>query len=313
VAYSADMMRKVVARALEAGRIAAGDPRKQRVKLDGFDFDLLTGGRCQEFVRECFESALGWPARSWKYAAPSAKVALQRMTRDGFRVTGDPRAGDVIGHCSGTYGHIAIVVGDVGGKLTCAENTSSASRGNPRRAGTKLTPVADMGGITHVIRFCKERIDAEPEPAPALDTTNAWQFSARDESGDVLASGIATTWWDHPTRTGVPADKPGLIACSIPRGKCDATAGSPFSAYDIPDFAVVRVYYPKTGKVVYAPIIDEGPGFQATAGTGKPGSAMIDLTRAAKQALGFADPMVNDTVTIRILRDSAAAGRKLCK
>jgi surface antigen len=307
------MMRKVVARALEAGRIAAGDPRKQRVKLDGFDFDLLTGGRCQEFVRECFESALGWPARSWKYAAPSAKVALQRMTRDGFRVTGDPRAGDVIGHCSGTYGHIAIVVGDVGGKLTCAENTSSASRGNPRRAGTKLTPVADMGGITHVIRFCKERIDAEPEPAPALDTTNAWQFSARDESGDVLASGIATTWWDHPTRTGVPADKPGLIACSIPRGKCDATAGSPFAAYDIPDYSVVRVYYPKTGRVIYAPIIDEGPGFQATAGTGKPGSAMIDLTRAAKQALGFASDMTNDTVTIRILRDSAAAGRKLCK
>jgi hypothetical protein len=170
-----------------------------------------------------------------------------------------------------------------------------------------------MGGITHVIRFCKERIDAEPEPAPALDTTNAWQFSARDESGDVLASGIATTWWDHPTRTGVPADKPGLIACSIPRGKCDATAGSPFAAYDIPDYSVVRVYYPKTGRVIYAPIIDEGPGFQATAGTGKPGSAMIDLTRAAKVALGFPTDMTNAEVTIRILRDSAAAGRKLCK
>lgn len=313
MAYTVDMMRKVVARALEVANIAQTDPYKQRVKLDGFDFDLLTGGRCQEFVRECFESALGWPARSWKYAAPSAKVALQRMTKDGFRVTDEPRAGDVIGHCGGTYGHIAIVVGDVGGKLTCAENTSSGSRGNPRRAGTKLTAVADMPGITHVIRFCKEPIDAEPEPAPAPDTTNAWQFAARDESGDVLASGIATTWWDHTTRTGVPADKPGLIACSIPRGKCDATAGSPFSAYDIPDFAVVRVYYPKTGKVVYAPIIDEGPGFQATAGTGKPGSAMIDLTRAAKQALGFATDMTNDTVTIRILRDSAAAGRKLCK
>jgi len=40
---------------------------------------------------------------------------------------------------------------------------------------------------------------------------------------------------------------------------------------------------------------------------------MIDLTRAAKQALGFATDMTNDTVTIRILRDSAAAGRKLCK
>jgi len=312
VAYSADMMRKVVARALEAGRIAAGDPRKQRVKLDGFDFDLLTGGRCQEFVRECFESALGWPARSWAYAAPSAKVALQRMTKDGFRVTDEPRAGDVIGHCSGTYGHIAIMVD----ATTCAENTSSGRRGNPKRAGTKLTPLSDMPGITHVIRFCADDLDA-PKPAPARSdtkqTANAWQFSTRDESGDIVATGIATTWWDHMTRTGVPADKPGLIACSIPRGKCDATAGSPFSAYDIPDFAVVRVYYPKTGKVVYAPIIDEGPGFQATAGTGKPGSAMIDLTRAAKQALGFADPMVNDTVTIRILRDSAAAGRKLCK
>jgi len=151
------------------------------------------------------------------------------------------------------------------------------------------------------------------EPAPVPDVTNAWQFAARDESGDVLASGIATTWWDHTTRTGVPADKPGLIACSIPRGLCDATAGSPFSAFNIPDYSVVRVYYPKTGRVIYAPIIDEGPGFQAQAGTGKPGSAMIDLTRAAKQALGFATDMTNDTVTIRILRDSAAAGRKLCK
>jgi len=91
VAYTVDMMRKVVARALEVGKLAAADPRKQRVKLDGFDFDLLKGGMCQEFVRECFESALGWPARSWAYAAPSAKVALQRMTRDGFRVTGPPQ------------------------------------------------------------------------------------------------------------------------------------------------------------------------------------------------------------------------------
>lgn len=65
MAYTADMMRKVVTRALEVGILAADDPRKQRVKIVGFDFDLLTGGRCQEFVRECFESALGWPAR-WR-------------------------------------------------------------------------------------------------------------------------------------------------------------------------------------------------------------------------------------------------------
>ena len=310
MAYSADMMRKVVARALEVGKLAAADPRKQRVKLDGFDFDLLKGGMCQEFVRECFESALGWPARSWKYAAPSAKVALQRMERDGFRVEGKPRKGDVIGHCSGTYGHIAIVVD----AKTCAENTSSGRRGDPVRAGTKLTPLADMPGITHVIRFCKEPIDA-PKPAPEQpdppQVTNAWQFQARDESGDIVATGRATTWWDHVTRTGVPADTPGLIACSLPRALCKETAGSPFAG--VPDYAVVKVWYGKTGKVIYAPVIDEGPGFGATAGTGKPGSAMIDLTRAAKQALGFASDMTNDTVTIRILRDSAAAGRKLCK
>ena len=308
MAYTVDMMRKVVARALEVGRIAANDPRKQRVKLDGFDFDLLTGGRCQEFVRECFESALGWPARSWAYAAPSAKVALQRMERDGFRVTGPPRKGDVIGHCSGTYGHIAIVVD----AKTCAENTSSGRRGDPLRAGTKLTPLADMPGITHVIRFCPDALDA-PKPATPdpPQVTNAWQFTTRDESGDIVATGRATTWWDHVTRTGVPADTPGLIACSLPRALDKYTAGSPFAG--VPDFAIVRVYYAPTGKVVYAPVIDNGPGFQATAGTGKPGSAMIDLTRAAKQALGFATDMTNDTVTIRILRDSAAAGRKLCK
>jgi len=200
----------------------------------------------------------------------------------------------------------------VGGKLTCAENTSSGSRGNPRRAGTKLTAVADMPGITHVIRFCPDALDA-PKPATPdpPQVTNAWQFAARDESGDIVATGRATTWWDHVTRTGVPADTPGLIACSLPRALDKYTAGSPFAG--VPDFAIVRVYYAPTGKVVYAPVIDNGPGFQATAGTGKPGSAMIDLTRAAKQALGFATDMTNDTVTIRILRDSAAAGRKLCK
>ena len=310
MAYSADMMRKVVARALEVANIAQTDPYKQRVKLDGFDFDLLTGGRCQEFVRECFESALGWPARSWAYAAPSAKVALQRMTRDGFRVTGPPRKGDVIGHCSGTYGHIAIVVD----AKTCAENTSSARRGNPMRAGTKLTPLADMPGITHVIRFCPDALDASRSVAAQPNQpqiTNAWRFTTRDDSGDIVATGLATTWWDHVTRTGIPADKPGLIACSLPRGLCAETAGSPFA--DVPDFAIVRVYYAPTGKVVYAPVIDEGPGFSATAGTGKPGSAMIDLTRAAKVALGFPTDMTNAEVTIRILRDSAAAGRKLCK
>jgi hypothetical protein len=35
--------------------------------------------------------------------------------------------------------------------------------------------------------------------------------------------------------------------------------------------------------------------------------------RAAKVALGFPTDMTNAEVTIRILRDSAAAGRKLCK
>ena len=148
-----------------------------------------------------------------------------------------------------------------------------------------------------------------PKPAPA--TTNAWRFKCWVQDGEVKGEGIATTWWDHTTRTGVPADTPGLIACSLPRALCKETMGSPFAG--VPDFAVVKVWYAKTGKVIYAPVIDEGPGFQATAGTGKPGSAMIDLTRAAKQALGFRDVMDNAEVTIRILRDSAAAGRKLCK
>jgi hypothetical protein len=164
MSYTQDLMRKVVARAIEVGKIAAADPHKHRVTFDGFEFDLLKGGMCQEFVRECFESAVGWAARSWQYAAPSAKIALQRMDRDGFRVKDAPRVGDVIGHCSGTYGHIAIVVGNFGGKLTCAENTSSRSRGNPLREGTKLTAVSAMPGITHVIRFCAEPLDADPKP-----------------------------------------------------------------------------------------------------------------------------------------------------
>ena len=31
----------------------------------------------------------------------------------------------------------------------------------------------------------------------------------------------------------------------------------------------MRVWYAKTNKTIECPIIDEGPGFQATAGTGK--------------------------------------------
>jgi len=126
-----------------------------------------------------------------------------------------------------------------------------------------------------------------------------WQCKVWHDVDDLLGEGIATTWWDHQTSSGIPADTPGMVACALPTGRCDATRGTPFPK--LPWRTLVRVYYPPTGKIVYCPLIDEGPAYRAEAGTGKPGGAMIDLTPEAKALLGFADVMVNDRVIMRIL------------
>ncbi len=115
------------------------------VFINGHEFDLLAKGRCQENVREFFEAGNGWSPNDWEFGndEPSAKVALMHMDQAGLRL---PRGaqlypGDIVGNRDGKHGHIGLYIGVIDGVPTVAENTSSAARGTPRRAGTKRTPL----------------------------------------------------------------------------------------------------------------------------------------------------------------------------
>lgn len=139
---------------------------------------------------------------------------------------------------------------------------------------------------------------ATQSPQPA--TVPGWRFKpVREDNGDITCVGMATVFNDKRTRTGIPANRKGLIACSLPRGLCASTMGSGFEG--VKDFTLVRIYCPATGRTIIAPVIDEGPSWHAEAGTGKPGSAMIDLTPPALEALGLKD---NAWVHIRIIYGS---------
>jgi len=134
-----------------------------------------------------------------------------------------------------------------------------------------------------------------------LPKSSSWKFDAYEDGCDIIATGMATQWSDHVTSSGTPADNPKLYACALPTGRCAATSGSPFPK--LPWYTVVRVWCHSTGKTIYCVLIDEGPSKRALAGTGKPGSAMIDLNHAAARALGVGTNQ-NTTVSIRILRGS---------
>ena len=108
-------------------------------------------------MRQVYETACGLRPFSWRYAAPSALEMCARLEADAHKVSGERLVpGDILGinRNSGQYGHIGIYVGSVDGVQTIAENTSSTVRGNPRRAGTKLTPHADIAHrVTGVYRL----------------------------------------------------------------------------------------------------------------------------------------------------------------
>jgi len=125
-----------------------------------------------------------------------------------------------------------------------------------------------------------------------------WNFVVSVDGSDLKSEGYATTFDDDTTASGVSAKTPGIVGCSLPTGRVESTNDSGFPK--MPWFTVVKVFYPKTGKFLYCPLIDEGPAWKAEAGTGKPGSAMIDLTPAAAKLLGMKD---NDKVVIRIMKD----------
>jgi hypothetical protein len=120
------------------------------VTVAGHVFDLRATGRCQEFVRECIEAGNGWAPHTWEFGDDegSATVALRHMDAAGFRLPDGALLvpGDIVGHRRGAFGHIGLFVGVIDGTPTVCENTSSGQRGNPRRPGTKRTPLKDFTG-----------------------------------------------------------------------------------------------------------------------------------------------------------------------
>lgn len=133
--------------------------------------DLVTGGMCNRFVRQCFEVALGIPEQTWLYRAGRAVWTLDTLRAAGKATSvagvGDLEPGDIVGLRGGVFGHIAIYVG--GGQI--AENTSSNKRGTPRQ-GTRLTPYEDIARrVTEVYRLAEPGITIVRHSAKAGDVT----------------------------------------------------------------------------------------------------------------------------------------------
>jgi len=310
-----DLLR-VCGAVLDAAHAGKARVTINNVVFDDLRWDARAGGRCQENARKVYEAATGRPMPGKACCAYRTNLNLyalhnagnaqgvvevvpnveaggqpeQALPGDYLYFRGTPRCST----CGVGVGHVGIWMGD--GRMF--QHTS--------RAGLAITDAGPTWSQRR--RFCGAyrllpRVE-EGQPLPAA-YTGRWRIEVLSDLTDIVARGRGTTWTDHRTRTGVPADTPGLIACSLPRGYCSVTEGSPFEG--VPDFTVVKIYYAKTGKLVYAPVIDEGPSWEAMAGTGKPGSAMIDLTPAAWEALG-GQPNTNDTLDIRVLKGSHELG-----
>lgn len=142
--YSETKRRAVISNAVAA--VTARVRGKTAVRLGSGataqTLDLVAGGWCNRFVRQCFETALGIGAFSWYFGAGRACETLEKL--EPYRVPlKDRRPGDILGFATPKAGdseHIAIYLGreyDPAKELV-AENTS-AVRGDPRLPGTKVT------------------------------------------------------------------------------------------------------------------------------------------------------------------------------
>lgn len=134
-------------------------------------------------------------------------------------------------------------------------------------------------------------------PGKKDDINGGWYYGAYD-SDTKKGSGVATTWADHDTWSGIPADQGGLY-CSLPMYKAGflPTQDSPIPEF--PKQTQVEVINPKNGKSVLTELIDRGP--EVTTG------APIDLTSDVKQELGSNGEM-NFFVEFKILSDDEDDG-----
>jgi hypothetical protein len=190
--YSSAVRQRVVTVAIDAAR----------AHQDGLtswgDFNLSTGGMCARFVRQVYERALDLNAFDWEYAAPSARDMATRLRHDVRQIPAISREpGDVLQIGSGYPGHVAIYVGEVDGILSIAENTSDASRGNPRKAGTKLTPWTDVSSrVTGVFRLCASIPAATYGIVITLEGSDGARVLSRNGrmDGDVCVVPIREVW-----------------------------------------------------------------------------------------------------------------------
>lgn len=142
----ADLAERVVA-ARQAGR--------REITINRITFKLEEGGMCSRFVRQAQEAVLNLPEWSLSFGrgrhmACCASATEVNMVGMGYKRStserGDivcfnnPAAGGTCKTCGRVVGHIGI---NLGGGLV-AENTS-ASRGNPRPPGTKITALQTIG------------------------------------------------------------------------------------------------------------------------------------------------------------------------
>ena len=168
--YTPAATKKIVEYAVQAARAAqAGE---QAITLGTGKtkqtLDLRKGGMCARFVRQVHETALGIPAFSWRFAAQDAIGMLENMQADFLMDASPLRPGDILGHTNALHGHIGIYVGEIDGAPTVAENTSSSTRGNPRRAGTKLTPLSQFS-YTRIYRLGAAEVESATVTVKIID------------------------------------------------------------------------------------------------------------------------------------------------
>lgn len=140
--YGKQQRQLVIRRAIMA--VEARTRGLTRIKAGGQELLLDVGGYCNRFVRQCFETALGMPAFSWRFGAARACETLKKL--EPYRIAlKDRQPGDILGF-AGDPGHICIYLGRAfdPAKELVAENTSSGSRGWPQAPGTKVTSYASL-------------------------------------------------------------------------------------------------------------------------------------------------------------------------
>lgn len=142
--YTAAQKQKVMARAMEAVEARIAGHSTVTLGKPPQTFALNTGGFCNRFIRQAFETSLGLPEQSWQYRGATATETLGKLAAAGYEIDMDDlQPGDILGHTAGQYGHIALYVGDYygDGRLLVAENTS-AKGGYPEAPGTKINRLA---------------------------------------------------------------------------------------------------------------------------------------------------------------------------